>query len=143
MGNGTWVNLTATARMEVPAGKLNPQSLMYNLELWIAALTGTGGTELTEIFDYTVLVMYNSELSDGWVHVYPSYGVEVLPAICEYGNDVPYTKWGVTDGELEPRGTDTCAKFCVGGTNCDGWKSTACTASLKYICQAPCEYIPG
>ena len=79
-------------------------------------------------------------IAEGWVEVYPSYGVEVLPAICEFGHDVPHSNWGVTNGELEPKGTETCAKFCHGtGSDCHGWKTTACTASLKYICQVPCK----
>ena len=35
--------------------------------------------------------------------VYPSYGLETLPTVCQYGQDVTYTNWGVTGNELEPK----------------------------------------
>ena len=66
--------------------------------------------------------MYQFELwaiekkNDGTMYVYPTYGVESLPAICQYGQDVTYTKWGVTGTDLEPKSGSNCVKFCQGGT---------------------------
>ena len=43
-----------------------------------------------------------------------------------------FTNWGVTSSQLEPVGSDTCVKYCQ---SCNGWKTTPCASSLKYVCQ--------
>ena len=68
--------------------------------------------------------------------------------VCFADRSVAYTNWGITSNELEPKGADECVQICHGGADCGGgdsgtgsWKTTACTSSLNYICEIPCEGI--
>ena len=59
---------------------------------------------------------------------------------------IPFTNWGITSNELEPKTADECVQMCVGGAECEPgtagfgkWKTVACSSSLDYICEVPCK----
>lgn len=59
---------------------------------------------------------------------------------------IPFTNWGVTNGEIEPLDDNSkqCAKTCIDPNNpiCNGdWRATDCSETLKFVCTVSCKGI--